>query len=820
MESFVQDLRFAFRTILKRPVPALVAVVTLALGIGANTAIFSVVDAVLLSPLPFRDPDRLAVVWASNPELAAKVGFPDKLPASPGAFYDWKRESKSFEKMAMVGATRVALSGNGEPELLGAVEVSGEFFQVLGTSPLLGRTLLPEDDETGKKTAVVLSHGLWKRRFGGAPDVVGRKILLDGEPITVVGVMPARFAFPRGAEMPSGYGFTKEPEVWVPLALPPEARQNRGNHSQLTIARLRPGVGLGAAAEEMRALSKRIQEAHPEDQGWGARPEPLATQLVGDVRPALLLLLGAVGLVLLIACANVANLFLAQAVTRQKEFAVRTAMGAGRGQLARQLLTESVLLAFLGGALGLLTAFWGLRAFASWIPASVPVPTDLSLDGRVLAFTLAAVFLAGLLAGLVPALQTTRTDLSETLREGNRGGSSAAPSRRTRSVLVIAEVAVAVLLVIGAGLLIRSFVRLTGVDPGFRAENVLTLEVILPGSKYDSAQRTPFFASVLERLRALPGVQAVGAVNNLPMSGEENIDAITIEGRPRPEPNEIALADTRSAMPGYFEAMGIALLRGRFLEERDAAEGQPVAVVDETMAKTYWPDEDPIGKRFHRGFYDDEAEWVTVVGVVRNVRHSGLHSDPRPQMYRPESQAPQGQMVLVVRTARDPAGLMDEARAAVYAVDRDQPVSRVRTMAHVVGESVAGRRFNTILLGVFAALALVLAAVGIYGITAYSVSQRTREMGLRLALGAQRVQVLRLVVQEAGLLALSGIALGLGLGLLATRVMSSLLFGVKATDPGTYLAVSVALALVAMAAAYLPGRRATAIDPMTALRME
>ncbi|HYG62409.1 MAG TPA: ABC transporter permease, partial [Thermoanaerobaculia bacterium] len=796
MDTFLQDLRFACRTLLKRPVPTTVAVLTLALGIGANTAIFSVVDAVLLSPLPFREPERLAVIWASNPDLAAKVGLPDNLPASPGTFQDWKRDARSFESMAMVGADRLALTGKGEPELLGAVQVSGDFFTVLGSRPLLGRTLLPEDDLLGKRTTVLLSQGLWQRRFGGDPEIVGRKVLLDGEPLTVVGVMPAAFNFPRGAQFPFGYGFTEAPDVWVPMGFSAEDRENRDNHSHLTIARLKPGVGLAAAREEMNAITRRLQATYPNDVGWGARPESLAGQLVGPVRPALLVLLGAVGLVLLIACANVANLFLAQAVTRQKEISIRTAMGAGRGRLARQLLTESLLLAVVGGALGLLAAFWGLRWIASWIPASMPVPAEISLDARVLLFTLAAVLLAGLLSGLVPALQTTRTDLSETLREGNRGAGSAAPSRRMRSALVIAEVALAVLLVIGAGLLIRSFARLTAVDPGFRADNVLTLQVILPGSKYNRDQRAPFFASVLERLRALPGVEAAGAVSNLPLSGEESVGAIVIEGRPRPEPNEIALADQRSIMPGYFEALGIALVRGRTLEERDLTYGEDgprMAVIDETMAKAYWPGEDPLGRRFRLGFYDDtDANWFTVVGVVRNVRHSGLHVDPRPQMYLPESRFPSGQMTLVLRTAGNPEALTDEARAAVYAVDRDQPVSRVGTMERMVGESLAGRRFTMILLVVFAGLALALAAVGIYGITSYSVTQRTREMGLRMALGARPGQVVRLVVQEAGTLAVLGIVLGLGLGFAATRVMSSLLFGVKATDPGTYVAVSVA----------------------------
>ncbi|HVS00570.1 MAG TPA: ABC transporter permease [Thermoanaerobaculia bacterium] len=825
MDTLLQDLRFAVRTFLKRPVPSLVAVLTLALGIGATTAIFSVVDAVLLSPLPFPEPDRLAIVWASNPPLAAKVGFPDKLPVSPGAFYDWKREARSFESLAMMTADRAALTGEGEPEMLGIVRVSGEFFKVLGTPAAVGRALQPQDDEGGKATTVVLSHGLWRRRFGADRDVVGKKVLLAGEPVTVVGVMPAGFAFPRGAEMPSGYGFTKEPDAWTPMALTQEERVFRGNHSQLAVGRLKPGVSLEAARAEMVTVSRRIQQAHEEDQGWGSRPDSLAEQLVGDVRPGLLILLGAVGAVLLIACVNVANLSLAQALTRQKEIAVRTAMGAQRGRLIRQLLTESVLLSAIGGALGLIVAFWGLRAFAAWLPANIPVPVEIAVDARILAFTCGVILVTGILAGLVPALQTTRPDLSKTLREGTRGNSAAAPSRWIRSGLVVVEVAFAAVLVIAAGLLIRSFASVTSVDPGFRAENVLALEVILPESKYPRDQRAAFQNAVLERLAALPGVTAAGAVTNMPMSGEENIETLNIEGRPAPTPEDFPLADFRSATPGYFEAMGIRLVRGRAFDARDTDKSPQVAVIDETMVKTYWPNEDPIGKRFRLGPPEpapgEEPEpWVTIVGIVGNVRHSGLHIEARPQMYMPHTQAPRGQMMFMVHGQSDPKLLINQARSAVYGVDRDQPVSKVVTMESVVAESVAGRRFNMILLGVFAGLALVLASVGIYGVTAYSVSQRTREMGLRMALGAQPGQVLRMVVREAGTLAVAGIVAGLALGLLATRVMASLLFGIGTSDPGTFTSVSLALAFVTVAAAWLPGRKATRVDPMVALRNE
>ena len=823
METFTQDLRFAARTLLKRPAFTFIAVLTLALGIGANTAIFSVVDSVLLAPLPFRNTDRLMVIWASNPELAAKVGLPDKLPVSPGAFYDWK-EAKSFEKMALVRAERLSLTGEGEPELIVATGVSGELFQVLGTPPLLGRALLPEDDApTGKPASVVLSHALWQRRFGGDPKVVGRVIRLDGNPLTVVGVMPASFEFPRGGELPRGFGFAARPDVWRPLAFGPELRRHRGNRGQVAIGLLKPGVTEAVAQAEMDSISDRVEREHPDsDKGWRSRVDPLPAQLVGDVKPALVILLSAVGLVLLIACVNVANLLLAQAAARQKEIAVRTALGAGRGRMVRQLLTESVLLSFLGAALGLLFAYWGLQAFALWIPEEVPVARALSLDLRVLGFTLLVALVTGALAGLTPAFQMTRPDLAESLRDGTRAGSGTSRGGRTRGALVVLETAVAVLLVVGAGLLIRSFARLTAVDPGFRTEGVLSLQVLLPEAKYpDDPQQSAFTARALERLRALPGVTAAGMVSNLPMSGEENIEGLEIEGRPKPKPAEIPLADFRRASPGYFDTMGIRRVRGRLIEERDVEKAPLVAVIDETLARAYWPGEDPIGKRFRfGGFGQTDEPWRTVVGIVGNVRHSGLHVDPRPQLYIPQAQLGSGSQYFVLRTEGDPKRLIKDARSAVFAVDRDQPVAEILTLEQVVAESMAGRQFNMVLLGVFAALALVLAAVGIYGITSYSVAQRTREMGLRMALGAQPGTVLRMVLREAGALALAGLVAGLVLAFAATRLMASLLFGVPANDPATFASVAAALALVSLFAAYLPGRRATRVDPMAAFRAD
>jgi putative ABC transport system permease protein len=822
MDTLLQDLRFAVRTLLKRPVFTVIAILTLALGIGANTAIFSVVDSVLLAPLPFRHPERLTMIWASNPELARQVGLPDKLPVSPGTFYDWKA-AKSFEKMAMLDADRLNFTGGPEPEQVGAIVVTGELFQALSTPAFLGRTLLPEDDE-GKRTSVVLSHRFWQSHFGGDRNVLGRTMRLDAKPLTIVGVMPPAFAFPRGGEMPHGFGFPAQPDLWVPAALSPKERQSRGNRGNLAIGLLRPGVSLGSAQAEMSAISARIEKSFADsDAGWHNRVEPLPAALVGDVRPALLILLAAAGVVLLIACVNVANLLLAAAASRQKEIALRTALGAGRGRMVRQLLTESALLAGAGGACGLLFAYWGLRAIAAWIPADVPIAHRVAIDPRILLFALALSLLTGALAGLAPALQMTRPDLAESLRDGTRAGSGTSRGGRTRRVLVVLETALAVLLVAGAGLLVRSFARLISINPGFRADGVLTLEVILPEAKYeDGPRREAFTDELLERLRALPGVTAAGMISNLPVAGGEEIEALEFEGRPKPKPSEIPLADYRQVSPGYFETLGIRRLAGRLVAANDAAGKPLVAVVGETLARAYWPGADPLGKRFRTGGLGGAPTepWITVVGVVGDVRQAGLQIDPRPQVYVPQAQHPHGNQSFVLRTAGDPRSSIAAARAAVYAIDRDQPVSRVRPMSWIVAESVAGRRFNMVLLGMFAALALVLAAVGIYGITSYSVAQRTREMGLRMALGAQRGTVLALVLREAGALALVGLAAGLVLAFATTRVMASLLFGVGATDPATFATVTAALAFISLFAAWVPGRRATQVDPMVALRTE
>ncbi len=830
MSPLAQDVRVAARTLVKQPGLAVAAVLTLALAIGGNTAIFSVVDSVLLSPPPFHEPGRLVVIWASSPEMARAAKLEDKLPTTPGDFYDWQRQSRSFQQLAMFQPDRMRMTGQGEAEEAGVVRVSGDFANILGTPALIGRALLPTDDPPGQPAVAVLSYNWWQRRFGADPRVVGTKISLNGMPLTVVGVMPPRFAFPRGAEMPAGFGFAQDPDAWVPLALPVDMRADRTNRFFVGLGRLRPGVGMAAAHAEINAICARQAKDFPQtDKGFSARLVPITEQMVGDVRPALLVLWGAVAFVLLIACANVANLLLARAAGRQREIAVRTAIGAGRRRLITQLLAESALLSLLGGGLGIALAAVALRAFASYVPPHIASAASFAIDLRVLAFTLVLCVATTTLAGLVPALQMTRPDLAQSLREGTRAAGGTVRSHRTRSSLVVAEVALAVLLLIGAGLLLRSFVHLLGVDPGFRTARVLSFEVNLPADT-PPPQIVSFFNRAVDRLQALPGVAAAGAISELPLSGVEAVSGILPEGQPVPtDPADVKQADWHKITAGYLQAMQIPLLRGRLLTPGDGAGKPAVAVIDESLAQAAWPGQDPLGKRFHTGRRapaenDPAHPWITVVGVVGTVRHSGLNAEPRPQMYRLQAQTPDPvmpyQMVVVVRTQGDPAALAGAARAAMREIDPKQPIAHLRTLTEVVSSSLAPQRFNLVLLGLFAGLALALAVIGIYGMTAYSVTQRTREISLRMALGAQPRRVLRLVVREAGALAVIGVAVGLAVAVALTRLLSSLLYGVGSTDPLTFAAVALGLTLVALLAAWVPGLRATRVDPMLALRTE
>lgn len=827
MSQLTQDLRFAVRNFRKQPSLALAAILTLALGIGVNAAIFSIVDSVLLTPPPFREPDRVAIVWASNPQFAESLGVVDELPSAPAHIDDWRKAS-SVESIATMQADRLVLTGEGFPQLLGVVRVSGDFFKVLGATPALGRAITLDDDPPGRPEVVVISHSLWQRTFSGDPKVIGKTVNLSGNPYSVIGVMSPRFNFPRGGhDVQAGYGFQAEPDLWIPLGFPADVRQNRALRGAVALARLKPGVPLSQAEAEMKTISSQLAQSFPDtDGGWSARLQPIMEKLLGGLRPVLLILWAAVGLVLLIACINVANLLLARAASRQKEIAVRMAMGAGRQRLVSQLLTESALLAVLGGVLGVFLAWAGLRLFAGLVPTGLVGSASMSLDGRTLAFTAFLCILTTVLAGLIPALQMTRPNLAGTLREGTRAGAGTVGSRRTRSALVVVEVAIAVLVLIGAGLLLRSFGRLLDVDPGFRPQRILTAEFALPPILVPVENRGPFMESVLEKVKTLSGVSSAALISDLPMGGGETVTNIVIEGRPEPKPGEAPTVALRTVSPGYFEIMSVPLRQGRYFGVEDHKDSVPVAVINEVAARDLWPGENPVGKRIKIG--GDGDRWYTIAGVVAGIRYSGLQGELRSEIYRLVSQAPVGTMPFIMRVAMrteaDPQTLANQVRAAVKEVSPEQPVSNIRTMEQLVSNSIAQPRFSMMLLGLFAVLALVLSIVGIYGITAYSVTQRTREIGLRMALGAQPGGILRMVVRETGILALVGVVLGLvaayALARFLATSLSSMLFGVEATDPLIFAGVSVGLILISLAAAFLPGRRATRVDPLTALRAD
>ncbi len=829
MGRLLADLRFAARMFARQPTLAAAAVATLALGIGANSAIFSVVDSALLTPPPFREPGRVVVAYGSSPINARQVGVSDKFPVSWGDFYEWGRQVRSFARLAMFEPDTMSLAGAGPPLQLDVMRSTGEFSAVLGTPAMLGRGLEPGDDLPGKPAAILLSYGCWRRSFGGDMGVVGRKVLLDREPATVIGVMPPSFTFPRGAEMPAGFGFPTEPDAWVPFCLTTAERHDHGRMTSTVIGRLRAGVGVAAAEQELRAIYRRLAREYPRShQDLSARLLPITEQMVGGVRQTLLVLWAAAGLVLLIACVNVANLLLARAASRQQEIAVRTAIGAGRGHLVGQLLAESGLLALAGGILGIGVAALGLRGLGAVVPVDLAGAVTGSLDGRMLAFTGLLCAASVVLAGLPPALQASRPDLVRCLRGGTRaGGGGVAGSRRTRDALVVAELALSLLLLAGAGLLLRSFARVFSVDPGFHPAHVLAFDLNLPPHRVSIEGRRQFYGRVVERLRALPGVAGAAAINELPLSGGIWVSGWEVEGRPKLRPADLVAVDGRVVTPEYFAVMGIPLRRGRLLATGDAQGGAAVAVIDDAMARAFWPGEDPIGKRirnWNAGSRADDPEypWTTVVGVVGSVHYDNLEAKPRIELYRPMAQSSRlsPAMTFVMRSAGDPLALAAAARGAVRGLDPDQPIAGVRTLEQVVAGSVAPRRFALLLLGMFAALALTLAAVGVYGVTYHSVVRRTRELGLRIALGARPHQVLRLLIAEAGAL----VALGLGIGLVAafalTRAMSSLLYGVGPADPPTYAGIAVLLTLAALLSTWIPGRRATRLDPAAALRGE
>jgi len=804
-----QDLRYALRMLAKNPAFTSIAIVAIALGIGANTVIFSAVDAVLLRPLPFKNPEQLVMIW----ENATHLGFPKDTP-SPANFLDWQKQAGSFTGMAAMVERSFNLTGVGEPERLDARRVSANLFELLGVRPLLGRTFVLDDDKPGTHV-VLLSYSLWQRRFGSDPSVIGRAITLNGESYTIIGVMPASMHLP-------GSGNWKD-QVCVPIAFPAEEAASRGSHFLEVLARMKPGVTLKQAQAEMDTIAARLAQQYPDhNKRRGAVVVALHEQVVGDIKPALLVLLGAVGFVLLIACANVANLLLARGAVRQKEIALRLALGASRSRLTRQLLTESLLLAMFGAGFGLLLALAGIRALKTMIPATTSQVQTINIDARVLIFTAVVTMLTGIAFGLAPAIQGSHLDLNNTLKEGGRDSAGSSKGNRARGILVIGEVAVSFVLLIGAGLLINSFVHLRNLHPGFRVDHLLTMKVDLSEVKYpDGYRRAAFFDEVIRRVRALPGAQSAAVAGNLPLTYNGDSTIIRVEGIPDPPPDQQLDVIFRAIGPGYFDTMGIPIIRGRDFTDHDNANSKDAVIVSEKTAQHFWPGQDPIGKRLKPGLSKSDSPWREVIGVVKDVRQNDLIAPPKMQMYLSYPQLRNlAANALVVRTSIEPTSLAGSVRDAIWSVDKDQTVADIDTMDHIVAEAVARQRFSMLLLGLFAGLALLLASVGIYGVMSYSVAQRTREIGIRIALGARRGDVLKMTVNQGLKLVSIGMMLGLAAAFLLTRVLASLLFGISATDPITFLGISLVLLAVAILASYLPALRATKVDPIIALRAQ
>jgi putative ABC transport system permease protein len=802
-----QDLRYGLRMLLKNPGFAVVAIVALALGIGANTAIFSVVNTVLLRPLPYKNPERLVMVWEEN----SKQGFPRDTPAAAN-YIDWRDQNHVFEAMAAMAEISFNLTGAGEPERIDGQRVSASLFRLLGVNPELGRTFLPEEDHPGGNHVVILSHALWQRRFGSDRAIVGRSINLDGQSFTVVGVMPRNFQFPNRTD-----------QLWVPIAFSAKEAGERGNHYLQVIARMKPGVSLQQAQAEMTTIATRLQQQYPQtNTSIGAVITPLHEHVVGNIRSALLILLGAVAFVLLIACANVANLLLARAAVRQKEIALRLALGASRSRMTRQFLTESVLLSAFGGGFGLLLTIVGLDVLKRFIPPNISQVQAIAIDTKVLSFTILVSVATGLLFGLAPAAQLANSDLNDTLKETGRDMAAGAHGNRIRGFLIISEVAVSFLLLIGAGLLINSFIRLRHVDPGFRSENLLTMKIVLPETRYpDKQRRSLFYDELLRRVETLPGVASEAVATNLPLTSSGNSVGIAIEGRADPAPDRVPIVIMRVISPSYFKTMTIPLLEGRVFTEADKADSPPAVVISETTARRFWPGESALGKHIKIGQSTSPQPWLTVVGVVKDVRQFELITEPKLQMYLPYQQIGFFEpRALIIRTNFDPLSLAGTVRQTVWEIDKNQPVSDISSMEDIVADSVARQRFSMLLLGIFAGLALLLAAVGIYGVMSYSVAQRTREIGIRMALGAQRSDVMRMTIGQGLRLVLMGVAIGLVGAFVLTRVMSTLLFGVSPTDPLTFITISTVLVSVALLASYLPALRATRVDPISALRYQ
>jgi putative ABC transport system permease protein len=818
MNTFWQDIRYGLRVMRKNPGFIAIAVFALALGVGANTAIFSVVNAILLHPINYENPDQLVMVW----EKSAKRGF-GQIPTSLPNFTDLRTDNRSLEDLGAFADSNFNLTGGDQPERVIGVRVTATLLSLVGIRPLHGRLFLAGEDQPQASRVLILSNQLWQRSFGANPNIVGQNVALNGDSYTVVGIMPAGFKFPPAfsATVASSQYAMPNADLWVPL-VPEELLKARDIRTLFMIGRLKPGVTPEAAQSEMDVIASRLQKEYPAvDADMQVDVVPLRQQITGDIRLALLVLFGAVGCVLLIACANVANLLLAKASGRQKEIAIRTALGATRLRIIRQLLTEGMLLGLAGGLLGSLLAILVLRQLVIFSPANVSIPDNIGIDWKVLAFTLVLSLLTSFVFGMAPALQASKLDLNETLKEGGRGNSGGSKANRLRSLLVITEIALALVLLIASGLMIKSFLRLQNVDPGFNPENLITLEMQLPETKYSDKDRQAIFQQQLvQRVAQVPGVRSVGTVDNLPFSGNEFNVGWGIEGQPPLSAADRPRAFLRNVSPNYFESMGIPVRKGRTFADSDNGNAPGVAVINETAARRFWPNQESLGKRFKRGKTDSQAPWMTVIGVVAPVSHTSLQVASQPEVYLPFQQNPGLNLTLVARTTSDPKAFAGAVRREVSALDKDLPVSNMKFMNEIIGKSVAQPRVYALLLGIFAGLALILAAIGIYGVMSYSVTQRIHEIGIRMALGARPVDVLKLVVKQGMALALIGVFLGLIVSLALTRVLASQLYGVTPTDPVTFTAISVLLIFVAVIACSIPAVRATKVDPMIAVRYE